>query len=176
MRRWAATFGLAAFCFCSSALAQEAALPAAPQDSSRTPDPAKVAVATRILEATHAVDNMTTVMDTMIGPMLQNIKLQNPSISDDHLKMISDMLTEELHKLVPQGIALNAQVYANHFTLEELNALAAFYETPLGQKIITEQPKIVKEVLPIGIAWGRQAAEQVLQRIIEQLRKQGVKI
>ena len=168
MRRWAATFGLAAFCFCSSALAQDATTP--------PPDPAKVAVATRILEATHATDNMMAVMDTMIAPMVQSIKTQNPSLPDDQIKMISDMLTEELHKLVPQGVALNAQVYASHFTLEELNAIAAFYQTPVGQKIITEQPKIVKEVLPIGMAWGRQAAEQVLTRIVEQLRKQGVKI
>jgi hypothetical protein len=168
MRRWAATLGLAAFCFCSSAWAQDAATP--------PPDAAKILVATKILEETHAVDNMTTVMDTMIVPMIRNIKQQNPALPDDQLKMISDMLTDELHKLIPQAIALNAQVYSNHFTLEELQQIEAFYESPIGQKIVVEQPKIVKEVLPVGIAWGRQAAQQALERIIEQLRKQGVKI
>jgi hypothetical protein len=167
MKRWAATIGLAAFCFCSSALAQDATPP---------PDPEKIAIATKILEKTHAVDNMTSVMDTMIAPMIQNIKRQSPAIPDDQLKLIAGMLTEELHKLVPQAIALNAQVYANHFTLEELNAIEAFYETPLGQKIVTEQPKIVKEVFPIGLAWGRQAAQEALTRIVDQLRKQGMKI
>src|ERR1700738_961296 len=128
MRSRAAIFGLAAFCFCSSALAQDAALP--------PPDAAKIAVATRVLEETHAVDNMTSVMDTMIAPMIQAIKQQSPGVPDDQLKIIADMLPEELHKLVPQAIALNAQVYASHFTLEELNAIEAFYQTPLGQKII----------------------------------------
>ncbi len=172
MRRWAATLGLAAFCFCSSAWAQDAA----PVIIVPSPDPAKVALATKILEKTHAVDNMTNVMDTLIAPMVQNIKRQSPTLQDDQLKMISDLLTDELHKLVPQAIALNAQVYASHFSLDELNQIEAFYETPLGQKIVTEQPKIVKEVFPIGIAWGRQAAQEALVRIIDQLRKQGMKI
>jgi hypothetical protein len=168
MRRWAATLGLAAFCFCSSALAQEADAP--------PPDPAKMAVATRILEETHALDNMNSTLDAMIAPLIRNIKQQSPAIPDEQLKVISDMLAEELRKKFPQIMALNAQIYASHFTLDELNAIEAFYQTPAGQKIVGETPKIMKEVLPIALAWGRQAAQEALARIVEQLRKQGVKI
>jgi hypothetical protein len=140
------------------------------------PDPAKVAVAAKILEETHALENMSAVLDMAIVPVIQNVKRQAPNLSDDELKVISDLLLTEMRKELPQAIALNAQIYASHFTLEELNAIEVFYQTPAGQKIVAETPKIVKEALPIGMAWGRQAAQEALGRILNQLRKQGVKI
>ena len=167
MKAWAACLGLAALCLCLPAFAQDATPPA---------DPAKLAVAAKILEETHALDNMGAALDVMIVPMIRGIKQQAPNLSDDRLKMISDMLLEEMKASMPKMLALNAQIYASHFSLDELKAIEAFYGTPAGQKIVAETPKIVKEVLPIGMAWGRQAAEEALARITEKLRKEGVKI
>ena len=39
-----------------------------------------------------------------------------------------------------------AKVYARHFTAEELTELAAFYGTPLGQKLIATQPVLIAEL------------------------------
>jgi len=167
MKARAACLGLAALCLCLPAFAQDATPPV---------DPAKLAVAAKILEKTHALDNMSAALDTMIVPMVRNIKQQAPTLSDDQLKIISDMLLEEMKASMPKMLALNAQVYASHFSLEELKSIEAFYETPAGQKIVAETPEIVKEVFPIGMAWGRQAAEDAMARITEKLRKQGVKI
>jgi hypothetical protein len=167
MKAWFVSLGLAAFCCCSAAFAQ---------DATATVDPAKVAVATKILEETHTLDNMNVALDTMIGPLIKIVKQQAPNLSDEQLKMITDMLLEEMRSGLPKMLALNAQIYASHFTLDELEAVESFYETPAGKKVIAETPNIVKEVIPLGMAWGRQAAQQALEHVTEKLRKQGVKI
>jgi len=149
MKAWFASLGLAAFYCCSAAFAQ---------DANTAPDPAKVAVAAKILEETHALDNMNVALDVMIGPLVKSVKQQAPNLSDEQLKMISDMLLEEMRGGMPKMLAMNAQIYAGHFTLEELKSIESFYETPAGKKIIAESPQIVKETIPLGMAWGRQAA------------------
>jgi hypothetical protein len=90
--------------------------------------------------------------------------------------MVSDMLLDEMKSRLPKMLIANARIYAAHFTLDELKAIDGFYQTPAGQKIIVENPKIVKEAIPLGMAWGREAATEALPRVMEKLRKQGVKI
>src|SRR5579859_6882897 len=65
-----------------------------------------------------------------------------------------------------------ADVYAKHFTADEIRGLIAFYETPLGQRVLEEQPKITLESMPIGSGWGRRAGE----RAVERLRQKGYKV
>ena len=38
-----------------------------------------------------------------------------------------------------------AKLYATHFTEAELKEMLAFYKTPVGMKLITEQPKVGDE-------------------------------
>ncbi len=64
---------------------------------------------------------------------------------------ISDVLNQE------------AQVYARHYSLAELQAIANFYESDVGKKLILENPKIRNETGPLAQAWGRAKGERALQ-------------
>ena len=166
MRAWIASLCLVAFFSSSAAFAQDAA-PAS--------DP-KIALAVKILQETHATDNMSAILDALVPQMLQVMKQQEPTLTDDTLKLISGMLLDEMKSRIPIMIAANARIYANHFTLDELKAIEQFYQSPAGQKAITELPAIAKETFPLGVAWGRESAAEALPKVIEKLRKQGVKI
>jgi hypothetical protein len=166
MKAWIASVCLVAFCS-SPVLAQDGAAPAA--------DP-KIEVATKILEESHALDHMSAALDALLPQMVNLIKRQAPSLSDEQLKMVSDMFSEELKATLPKMMTANARIYANHFTLDELKAIEQFYESPVGQKVIAETPAIIKEATPLGVALGREAAIEVLPKVIERLRQQGVKI
>jgi hypothetical protein len=86
------------------------------------------------------------------------------------------MFSDEMQKELPQLVAVNAQLYASHFTLDELKAIDIFYQSAAGQKMVAETPKIIKEEAPLGMMWGRQAAQTAMERVIDKLRAQGVKI
>jgi uncharacterized protein len=164
MRAWIASVCLVAFCS-SPVLAQDVT----------APDP-KIEAATRILQESHALDHMSEALDALLPQMVNIIKQQAPSLSDDQIKMVSDMFSEELKGILPKMLVANARIYASHFTLDELKAIEQFYESPVGQKVIAETPGIIKEATPLGVALGREAAMEVLPKVIDRLRKQGVKI
>jgi hypothetical protein len=119
---------------------------------------------------------MGLMLDTMVPAIVQGIKQQAPQISEETVALLSTMLLEEMKKNLPGMLAIQARVYANHFTMDELNNIKAFYESPVGQKTITEAPKIMQETIPLGMAWGKQSAEAAIPRVLEKLRAQGVKI
>jgi uncharacterized protein len=165
MRPWIASLCLVAFCS-TSALAQDAAPP---------PDP-KIDLAVKILQEIHALDHVSQALDIMLPQLVNLIKQQAPNLTDDQLKMVSDMMGEEMKGTLPKMITANARIYASHFTLDELTAIEQFYQSPAGQKVIAETPAIIKEGVPLGIVWGREAAAEVLPKVIEKLRAKGVKI
>ncbi len=49
-----------------------------------------------------------------------------------------------------------AQIYASEFTEKELVDLVAFYKTPLGQKLLTSEPKAINESLQYMQQWAQQ--------------------
>jgi hypothetical protein len=51
-------------------------------------------------------------------------------------------------------------VYDKYYTLEDLKAINAFYETPTGQKILSQTPQVMKECMEIGQDWGRKIGEE----------------
>ena len=55
--------------------------------------------------------------------------------------------------------------YEKHFTHDEVNQLLAFYETPLGKKMIKTQPAIMQECMIAGQAWGRKLGEKVAKKL-----------
>ena len=153
-----------------------AASPVLAQDAAPKIDDAKVAVATRILEETHAQDTMSKMVDLLIPTMIARLRQRSPNLTDDQTKIISDNLSEEMKASMPKMAAVQARVWAEHFSLDELKQIESFYQTPLGQKLIVENPKIAAEILPLGMAVGREAAQQAMEHIVEKLRSQGVKI
>jgi len=165
MKAWIASIVLVAALF-SPAIAQNAA----------EPDPEKIALASQILEETHAADNMSRILDSMIPLLSATIKQASPQTSDDVIKLASGMVLEEMRKDIPTMLSIQARIFAEHFTLDEMKSIGEFYKTPAGQKAISELPAIAKETLPLGMAWGKHAAEAALPRVIEKLRAQGVKI
>ena len=145
--------------------------------SALTPqDPEKVALAVKILAETHVQDNMAQALDLLIPQMVAVVKRQSPNLSDATVKLLSDMMLQAMKDRLPKLMELNANVYAEHFTLDELKAIEAFDESPAGQKGIAETPKIMQEVAPIGAAWGAAAAQDVMAEVLAKLRAQGMKL
>ena len=50
---------------------------------------------------------------------------------------------------VVQGMEdITARVYAKHFSMSEIKAIAAFYTSPAGKKMLTVMPQVMQETMP----------------------------
>jgi hypothetical protein len=64
-------------------------------------------------------------------------------------------------------------IYARHCTQEEIEQLLAFDQSPIGKRMVEEQPLLVKESMEAGAEWGRKLAEDAMKESEEEDKKDG---
>ena len=114
------------------------------------------------------------------------LKLLRVSGSDKLAEQIMDAMIPQFQQLVP-GIPdtfwtrfrekLNIDdllyacipVYDKYYTQDEIKELIAFYESPLGQKMVEVTPLLTQETMAIGRSWG----EKLGRDIVNELRQEG---
>jgi hypothetical protein len=145
---------------------------ASPATKAQQPPAAAVSTAKEIVSVTGA----TALFNPLIAGVVEQAKIlflqQNPALSKDLNEIGAKMRSE----LAPRFDELNVEVakrYATHFTEPELKDLLAFYKTPVGKKLITEQPKIAEESLKFAQDWANSLSDQVIAKMREELKKRG---
>ncbi len=67
---------------------------------------------------------------------------------------------------------LIASIYGAHFTQDEVKQLIAFYESPIGTKLISVLPMISQEAMDAGVQRGK----EILKKVYEKLKKKGYSV
>lgn len=165
MRVHAASFALAVSLVATAAAAEQAPTASAPKQGTARSAPAataqdagsvaKNADIRRLLTLTGATAMGEQVLDQMMLLQQRN----NPDVPAEIWKELRGSLDAgELGELI-------AGVWDRHFTHEDIKGLIAFYESPLGARLLAAQPLIVQESMIAGEAWGRRSAEKVFERL-----------
>jgi uncharacterized protein len=66
-----------------------------------------------------------------------------------------------------------AQVYANEFTEQELKDLVNFYKSPLGQKLLTNEPRAIQFSMSYMNQWAQAFAETINGQFRAEMKKRG---
>jgi uncharacterized protein len=66
-----------------------------------------------------------------------------------------------------------AELYARTFTEQELKDVLTFYKSPLGKKIINEEPKILDDGFQRIQQWTNKFSEEVMSRMRAEMKKKG---
>jgi uncharacterized protein len=69
-----------------------------------------------------------------------------------------------------------AKVYANEFTEQELKDLVTFYKSPLGQKLLSTEPRAIQSSMAYMNQWAQLFAETVNGQFRAEMRKRGKEI
>src|SRR5688500_17747522 len=66
------------------------------------------------------------------------VKAQNPGVPASTTAMINDVVRKHLDSFITseEAIAGLVNIYAQHYTHDEIKGLIEFYNTPLGKKLI----------------------------------------
>jgi hypothetical protein len=136
------------------------------------PPAAAVTLAREIIDLKGA----TTMFDSVVFGVIEYHKKillsANPTLSKDLDEVTARLAKEfaprraEVHMEIARG-------YASRFSEQELKDILAFYKTPLGKKLITEEAKGVDEATKRVDAWAAKYAEEVLTRIRAEMKKKG---
>ena len=66
-----------------------------------------------------------------------------------------------------------AKIYANDFTEQELKDLTAFYKSPLGQKVLSQEPKSIQASMGFMNQWAQSFGEAVVAQFRAEMAKRG---
>jgi hypothetical protein len=64
-------------------------------------------------------------------------------------------------------VTMTIEVYDRNFSMEELKAFVAFYESPTGQTISKKMPTVLRESTEAGMKWGQQMQPKLMKRMAE---------
>ena len=145
---------------------------ASPSAIAQQPSAPAIATAKEIVTVTGA----TTLFNPLIAGVVEQAKIlflqQNPALSKD-LNEIATKMRSDLAPRFQELVNDVAKNYATSFTEQELKDILAFYKTPAGKKLISDQPKVVDASLKFAQTWANTLSEQVIAKMRDELKKKG---
>jgi len=156
--------------------AQQKNAPAAPAATPLKPaSPGALAAAKEILTMKNASAMYANAVPNLVQQTM-NVLLQSNLNYQKDLKEVAEIVSKNLagrEKEIGDGMA---QVYANEFTEQELKDLVTFYKSPLGQKLITAEPRAIGLSMTFMNSWAQNFTETVMGAFRAEMRKRGKEI
>jgi hypothetical protein len=117
-----------------------------------------------------------SMLDPIIPGVIEsakNVLLQTSPMLAKELNEVAAHLRQEMDPKRDELVTLMARNYATKFTDAELKELLTFYKSPLGKKMITDEPQVIDQSMSRVQAWSNSFSEQMLVRIRADMKKRG---
>jgi hypothetical protein len=159
-----------------------AGVPAGAQaPAAKQPPPLKQASAAAIAAAKEilAMKNASAMYANAVPNIVQQTKdalLQANLNYQKDLNEVAVIVAQKLagrEKEIGEGMAA---VYANEFSEQELKDLVTFYKSPLGQKLLSTEPRAIQFSMSYMNQWAQTFAETINGEFRAEMRKRGKQI
>lgn len=124
--------------------------------------------------AINATGDFDTILPRTALALKDQLLQQNPDLQD----LIEQTVNEKAMAMAARRVDLEkeaASAYAKKFSEEDLNAIAAFYSSPAGQKLLTEGPGVSRAVIQAADIWQRGLARDLAQDVAKVLLEKAPK-
>ena len=156
--------------------AQQKNAPAAPTTTPLKPgSPAAIAAAKEILTMKNAAAMYANAVPNLVE-QTKNVLMQSNLNYQKDLNEVAVIVAKALagrEKEIGEGMA---QVYANEFTEQELKDLVNFYKSPLGQKLLSSEPRAIQFSMAYMNQWAQNFAEVINGQFRAEMKKRGKEI
>jgi uncharacterized protein len=123
-----------------------------------------------------AVKGGTAIYEPIVPGVIEQARSvflrTNPALSKD-LNEVAGKLRVEYAPKTTELLNEVAKLYAARFTEQELKEALAFYKTPLGRKMLAEEPAILDQSLKNAQIWANRLSEEVIGKMRAEMKKKG---
>ena len=154
-----------------------AGVPAGAQQapSLKPASPAAIAAAKEILTMKNASAMYANAVPNIVQQTKDALLQSNLNYQKD-LNEVAVVVAQSLagrEKEIGEGMA---KVYASEFTEQELKDLVTFYKSPLGQKLLSTEPRAIQFSMSYMREWAQQFGEIANGEFRAEMRKRGKQI
>ncbi|MBL0373075.1 DUF2059 domain-containing protein [Rhizobium sp. KVB221] len=117
---------------------------------------------------------VTTPFDGILPTIASQLKSTLIQGSPNYEALIVETVDQKAIELAPRRADLEREaaiIYAKAFTADELNAIAAFYSSPAGQKLLKDGPLAIRELSKAGDVWAAGITRDLTKAADEELEK-----
>jgi len=175
-------FAAGVMCAPRAAHAQTAAPSQAATPQAATPQPAAAKPVSpefekdilRLLDVTGAQklgDQLTNNFMVQFG---QAIRASNPNIPPRALEIANEVARSFFTERYPQLVPRMVQAYAKVLTPDDVKQMLAFYETPLGRRLIQVTPALAQAGAQAGQEWGQSMLPDLQQALQTRFKAEGL--
>ncbi|HEU4380586.1 MAG TPA: DUF2059 domain-containing protein [Hyphomicrobiaceae bacterium] len=149
------------------------ASPVASVAQTQSPDPDRLAAAKDMMDASRVDRQFEQVIPLLLDHLKQGFRRVAPDRAD-----IIDSVFEQMQSrfISRRGELLEeiAGLYAQRLEASEMRAVADFYRSPVGAKLIDVQPQIMQESILAGQRWGQRIGREIEEEARRELKRRGV--
>jgi len=138
----------------------------------KSASPAAIAAAKEILAMKNASAMYANAVPGLVEQTKNTLMQSNLNYQKD-LNEVALIVAKNLagrEKEIGEGMA---QVYANEFTEQELQGLVTFYKSPLGQKLLANEPRAIQLSMSYMNQWAQAFAEVINGQFRAEMKKRG---
>ena len=146
-------------------------LPGAPANAQQ-PSPGAIATAKEVITVKGAAAVYAPVVPGVIEQAKGVFLQSNPNLSKD-LNEVAAKLRAEYAARSEEIVNDVAKLYASRFTEQELKDTLAFYKSPLGRKLLVEEPAVLDQSMRNTQTWANRFSEEVIGKIRAEMKKRG---
>ena len=131
-----------------------------------------VALANEILD----VRGSMTIFEAIVPGVVEKSKATLLQMNPNLFKDLNEVSAELRKEFAPRLASLReeiAKLYASRFTEQELKDTLAFYNSPLGKKIVAEEASFVDRSMATAQDWAIKLNDEVLRRFRAEMKKRG---
>jgi uncharacterized protein len=150
-----------------------AAGPVLAQVTNPNPSPAAILIAKQILDIRHTKSNVYEPLVRGVIEKAKNEFMQTNFMWAKDLNAVAADLEKQYAPRSEELLDAAARIYASHFTEDELKQILAFDSSPVGRKMLLEEPKAFDEALAHAGEWGENFSEEVIAKMREEMKKRG---
>jgi hypothetical protein len=136
------------------------------------PTPTAMLLAKELVEAKSAMQLFNPLISGVIEYHRNLFTQTNPNLGRE-LSEVAQKLHTELSARRADLEQHIVRIYAQHFTEQELKQAVAFYRSPLGKKLISEEPKALDESMKLANEWSGKFAEEVIAKMRAEMKLRG---
>jgi hypothetical protein len=151
---------------------QKGQAPAPAAQQLKSASPAALAAATEILTMKNAGAMFANAVPNLVE-QAKNGLIQNNLNYQKDLGEVAVVVAKTLagrEKEIADGMA---QIYANEFTEQELKDLVTFYKSPLGAKLLVNEPRAIQFSMSYMNQWAQQFTATVDSTFRAEMKKRG---
>jgi uncharacterized protein len=152
--------------------ARQAAAQAASTAPANHPTPAAILMAKQIVELKNVKDIFRPLVRGVVDKT-RDMFMQTNFMWAKDLTEVTAIEQKQYAPRVSEMVDATARIYASHFTEQELKQLLAYYQSPLGQKALVEEPKILEESMASAGSWGDNLSQEVMASMRAEMKKRG---